>query len=93
MFWTYLDCYVTIILKQNMFCFLNKKNWKTVKFEFEIFILTTQSISFSHDQNFLNDMNNKWCEGKYFPIINRVYIKEKNIKVAEFWRVFKIHVT
>ena len=37
MFWTYLDywIHVTIIVKQNnMFCFVNKNFWKTVKFEF-----------------------------------------------------------
>ena len=69
MFWTYLDywIYVTIILKQNsMLCFLKKKKKKKhVKFEFEIYILTSQSIFFAHSQNFLNDMNNKWSEGKH----------------------------
>ena len=37
-------------------------------------------------------MNNKWYEGKYFPTINKVSTKEKTVKVAEFGRVFKIHV-
>ena len=84
MFWMYLDywIYVTIILKQNnMFCFLNKKIWKTVKFEFQIFILTTRSILFSHGQNILKDMDNKWCEGKHFPTINKVYTKEKPLRL------------
>ena len=84
MFWTYLDywIYVTIILKQNnMFSFLNKKFWKTVKFEFQIFILTTRSKFFSHGQNFLNDMNNKWCKGKHFPTIIKVSTREKSLRL------------
>ena len=76
MLWTYLDywIYVTTILKQsNMFCFLNeKKKWKAVKFE---------SYFFSHGQNFLNDMNNKWREGKHFLTINTVYTKQKPLRL------------
>ena len=73
---------ITLILKQNnMFCFLNQKIWKNVKFEFQIFVLTTQSIFFAHGQNFLNDMNNKWCEGKHSPTINKVYTNEKPLRL------------
>ena len=31
-------------------------------------------------------------EGKHSPTMNKVYTKEKTVKVAEFERVFKIHV-
>ena len=37
-------------------------------------------------------MNNEWCEGKHSPTMNKVYTKQKTVKVAEFERVFKIHV-
>ena len=40
---------------------------------------------------FLN-VNNEWCEGKHSPTMNKVYTKGKTVKVAEFERVFKIHV-
>ena len=38
-------------------------------------------MEFTHDQNFLNDMNNKWCEGKHSPTINKVYTKEKPLRL------------
>ena len=36
---------------------------------------------FSHCQNFLNDMNNKWCEGKHSPTISKVSTKEKPLRL------------
>ena len=45
-----------------------------------------------HVQNLLNDMNKKWCEGKHSPTINKVYIKEKTVQVAESRKFFKIYV-
>ena len=36
---------------------------------------------FAQGENFLNDMNNKWCEGKHSSTINEVYTKEKQLKI------------
>ena len=35
---------------------------------------------FIHDPNFLNDMNNKWCERKHSLTINKVYTEEKLLR-------------
>ena len=75
------------LLKQNsMFRFLKKKkkkkNEKPSNSNFQIFILITRSFFFSpHGQNFVNDMNNKWCEGKHFLTINEVYTKENLLRL------------
>ena len=82
---------VSIILKQNnMFYFLNLKIIKTVEFEFWIQILTTRSNFISHGQNFLNDINDKWCKGKHSQSTNKDTTKQKQLRLLnseEFQKV------
>ena len=86
---------VTSILKQNnVFYFLNQKIWKIVKFDLNFNFYTNHTvIFFSQGQIILNDMDNKWCEGKYSPTIglNKVYTNEKPLRLMNS-EVFKIHV-
>ena len=62
MFWKHLESliYVTLIFETKQHALFSKlkkkKKWKTVKFEFQIFILTPRLIFFAPGQNFLNDM-------------------------------------
>ena len=74
-------CYLNFETKQHVLFSKSKKLNKSLNLNFK-FSYLPQSHFFSHGQTFLNDdMNNKWCEGKNSPTINKVNTKEKPLRL------------
>ena len=85
MFWTHLEylIYVTLIFETKQHALFSKKKKKMEKplnLNFKFYTNHTVNL-FAHGQNFLNDRNNEWCEGKHPPTMNKVYTKEKPLRL------------